>query len=230
LSFSQPSGVTGEGLPCQPLLSATRLVHLQCGTTPIFRRAPLPCARHHPYWPSNLRCMTRSGERPVQARGLMRGFPSACTSPPMDKLQQPPVSQGVDFRALIRQRVRSRYESVTPRPGRCSLDLSPSEVFELDRWAYALPSSALIEETVAFRRPPPPPGGSGYRSDRTWRKLRRVSSTPCGFLTSLPTEPLSPPVMSRVLPPPSGLRRLEALCSVVPPCRSSVVKQMTQLL
>jgi hypothetical protein len=165
----------------------------------------------------------------VQSKGLAHGIHSVCASPPSGKLQQHRASQGVDFRALIRRRVRSRTRVLSPVQADALLTFSPSEVCQLDRWAFALPSSASGEELATFRRSLP----SSRRS--------RVSIRP-----SLEETPKSPSNPLRVfhLPPnrvtlalgdePRTVRANLACAKpvrsdlVMPPCRSPAVKQMTQ--
>jgi len=185
LSFRQPSGSTGE--PVSP-------------SAPAFHRPPRPSRmRYSPELPPRTSVARRTssssvptcvvageGERPVRSRGLTRGICPARASPSAGKLQRRPAGQGVDFRALIRRRVRFWQGVLPPYQADALLTFPPSEVYQLDRWAFALPSSAFDASLIAFRRRPPSSGGPGYRSDRAWKKLRRVSSTPCGFLTSLP--------------------------------------------
>jgi hypothetical protein len=134
----------------------------------------------------------------VQSRGLTRGFPSIGTSPSVGKLQFHRASQGVDFRALIRRRVRSRFPGVTPEPGRCSLDLFPLRGMQTRPLGSRPPFFRFRWRFVTFRCFFVHHNGSRYRSDRVWKRLRKVPPTSCGFFTSLPIESLSPPVIGRL--------------------------------
>jgi hypothetical protein len=211
------------------LLSVTRLAHLRWGAVPGSCRAPLSCARHRPCRPPDFRRVARFGERPVQSRGLTRNIHPLCASPLTGKLQQHRASVGVDFRALIRRRVRSQITGFIPRPGRCSPDLFPSEVSQLDRWAFALPSSASDRGFSAFQRLLPSSGGPGCRSDRAWKRLRRAPPTPCGFFTSLPNR-----VTFAFDGEPKAIRPCLACARqvrsdlVVPRRRPATVKQLAQ--
>jgi hypothetical protein len=127
------------GSPSRPLPSFVRLAHLRRGTAPRSRHAPPSCARHRPRPPSDLRRMTDYGERPVQHEGLSRGVLSVRASPPTGKLQRPRASQGVDFRALIRRRVRS-WQRVLPRHQvDALLTFSPFEVMPARPWGVRPP-------------------------------------------------------------------------------------------
>jgi hypothetical protein len=53
------------------------------------------------------------GEWSEQQRGLTHGIHPLRASPSKGELQRPRVSQGADFRALIRRRVRSQYTGIT---------------------------------------------------------------------------------------------------------------------
>jgi hypothetical protein len=169
------------------------------------------------------------GERPAQSEGLTRVIHPVCASPPTGELQRHRASVGVDFRALIRRGVRSRSRVLPLDQADALLTFPPSEVCQLDRWAFALPSSASGEGLVAFRRSLP----SSRRS--------RVSIRP-----SLEVTPKSPSNPLRVfhLPPnrvtfalgdePRTIRADLAFAKpvrsvlVVPLCRPPAVKPMAQ--
>jgi hypothetical protein len=212
-----------------PLLPVTRLSSLQRGTVSSSCRAPPDGIELHPPRPRNSRCTTSYGERSEQPGGLTRAIPPMGSSPPRGELQRHRASVGVDFRALIRRGVRSRSRVLPLDQADALLTFPPSEVCQLVRWALALPSSASNEDSRTFRCRLPHRGGPGYRSDRAWKELRRAPPTPCGFLTSLPTESHSPPVTSRTLFAPAVLAHdMVRSDLVMPPCRSLTVKQVTQ--
>lgn len=92
-----------------------------------------------------------TGEWPVQSTWLTHGVHPDRASPAKGELKRHRASQSVGFKALIRRRIRTRHMGVTPRPGRCSPDLSPSGVCQLDRWACALPSSTFDTGVITLR-------------------------------------------------------------------------------
>jgi hypothetical protein len=141
--------------------------------------------------------MTGFGERPVQSKGLAHGIHSVCASPPSGKLQQHRASQGVDFRALIRRRVRSRTRVLSPVQADALLTFSPPRCADSIVGLSPSPRPLPVKVRPPFGGPLPHRGGPGYRSDRAWKRLRGAPSTPCGFLTSLPTDSRSPPGMGR---------------------------------
>jgi len=157
------------GFTHSPSPPVTRLAFFRWRTRPRSRHAPRCGAEHQPYRPSSVSWVAGISERSVSHRGLTHDIHPVRASPWSGKLQRPRVSQGVDFRALFRRRVRSRHTGVTPWPGRCSPDLSPSEVYQLVRWAFALPSSAFKTGTRLFRGHYLPCGGPGYRSKQAWK-------------------------------------------------------------
>jgi len=196
VSFRQPSGSTGE-----PVSPSAPAIHRPFRPSRMGYNPELP-----PRTPVSRQTSSSSaptcveldeGERPVRSRGLTRGNCPARASPLAGKLQRRPAGQGVDFRALIRRRVRFWHSVLPPYQADALLTFPPSEVCQPGRWAFALPSSAFDASLIALRRCPPSSGGPGYRSNRAWKKLREVSSTPCGFFTSLTDRLPLPSVMSR---------------------------------
>jgi len=97
-----------------PLPSITRLAHFQWGAAPGSCCAPPGCARHQPHRITQLSLSARRRRAARAIQRLMRGFHPVRPSPSMGKLQRLRVSQGVDFRASIRRRVRSRCPGFTP--------------------------------------------------------------------------------------------------------------------
>lgn len=178
--------------------SSVRLAHLRQGSTPRSHRAPLSRSRLRPHRPSDLRRTTDFGERPVRSRGLLRGVLSVRPSPPMGKLQRPRASQGADFRASIRRRVRSRQRVLPHYQADALLTFSPSEVCQLESLGSRPPlfrfrcgfgrlsaSSALIWRFRVSIRP------SLEDTPKSLSNLLRVFHLPP------PTDPLPFPVMSR---------------------------------
>jgi hypothetical protein len=184
LSFASLRGYPANWSPSSALAIRRRPRLLSVRSSPEIPSCPSDSAGHHPCRPLRLRVVVGVGERSrsIQRVGARRSPGSP--PPPFGEMQRHRASLGVDFRALIQRRVRSWGTGVIPRPGRCSLDLSPSEVCQLDRWTHVLPSSAFDMSTSVFRRASPHRGGPGYRSNRAWERLRRVPPTSYGFFTS----------------------------------------------
>jgi hypothetical protein len=186
LSFRQPPGFTGEPVsPCGPRSPSSASPSMmgsspeipprtsdlrQTSSTPIIRLTP-----NSRWWR-----VARATQRVVARLSL------GSRLTPLGKLQRLRASQGVDFRAFIRRRVRSRYGMLPLYQVDALLTSSPPRYISSIVGLAPSPLPLSTKVSFTFRRRLPSSGGPGYRSDRAWKKLQRVPSTPYGFFTSLP--------------------------------------------